>query len=129
MSAPSTEFLYLSQEDVVAAGGTDMAAMIDVMARAFAVKAAGRLRVPLLLVFLWPVAESARRSLSGPLQVLSDTEGRFRFDSLPPGDYRLLASFDVYEIDEEVIELSGAVVVHAEASQTVTIEAPVWIAP
>ena len=41
-AAPSTEFLYLSQEDVVAAGGTDMAAMIDVMARAFAVKADGR---------------------------------------------------------------------------------------
>jgi hypothetical protein len=86
--------------------------------------------VPGAPVFLWPVADSTRRSLAGrALQTLSDTEGRFRFDSLPPGDYRLLASFDVYEIDEEVIELSGAVVVHAEASQTVTIEAPVWIAP
>ena len=42
-AAPSTEFLYLSQEDVVAAGGTDMAAMIDVMSRAFARQ--GRRRV------------------------------------------------------------------------------------
>ncbi|MDQ2948027.1 MAG: carboxypeptidase-like regulatory domain-containing protein, partial [Acidobacteriota bacterium] len=50
--------------------------------------------VPGAPIFLWPVAESARRSLSGPLQVLSDTDGRFRFGSLPPGDYRLLASFD-----------------------------------
>ncbi len=80
-------------------------------------------------VFLWPVAESARRSLSGSLQVLSDTEGRFRFDSLPPGDYRLLASFDVNEIDEELIELSRAVVVHAGASQTASIDLPLWIAP
>jgi hypothetical protein len=80
-------------------------------------------------VFLWPVAESARRSLSGPLQGLSDTEGRFRFDSLPPGDYRILASFDVNEIDEELMETSQAVVVHAGASQTATIELPVWIAP
>jgi len=80
-------------------------------------------------VFLWPVAESARRSLSGPLQVLSDTEGRFRFDSLPPGDYRLLASFDVNEIDEELIEASHAAAVHAEASQTAAIDLPLWIAP
>jgi hypothetical protein len=80
-------------------------------------------------VFLWPVADSARRSLGGPLLRLSDTEGRFRFDSLPPGDYRLLASFDVNEIDEELIEASSAAIVHAEASQTANIDLPVWIAP
>ena len=80
-------------------------------------------------VFLWPIAEPTRRSLSGPLQVLSDTEGRFHFDSLPPGDYQILASFDVNEIDEEQIELSKAVVVHAEASQAATIDLPVWVAP
>jgi hypothetical protein len=80
-------------------------------------------------VFLWPVAESARRSLSGPLQALSDTEGRFRFDSLPPGDYRILASFDVNEIDEELMEVSRAAIVHAEASQTATVELPLWMAP
>jgi hypothetical protein len=85
--------------------------------------------VPGAPVFLWPVADSTRRSLSGPLQALSDTEGRFRFDSLPPGDYRLLASFDVNEIDEELIEMSRAAIVHADASQTANIELPVWIAP
>ena len=85
--------------------------------------------IPGAPVFLWPVADSARRSLSGPQQALSDTEGRFRFDSLPPGDYRLLASFDVNEIDEELIEMSRAAIVHAEASQTANIELPVWIAP
>ena len=53
MSAPSTEFLYLSQEDVVAAGGTDMAAMIDVMARAFAVKAAGEVFMPPKVMITW----------------------------------------------------------------------------
>jgi protocatechuate 3,4-dioxygenase beta subunit len=80
-------------------------------------------------VFLWPVAESARRSLGGPLQTLADTEGRFHFDSLPPGDYRMLASFDVFEIDEGMIELGRAVVVHAEALQIEMVELPVWIAP
>jgi hypothetical protein len=85
--------------------------------------------IPGVPVFLWPVSESARRSLSGSLQVLSDTEGRFRFDSLPPGDYRILASFDVNEIDEELIELSRAVVVHADVLQAANIELAVWIAP
>ena len=53
MTAPSTEFLYLSQEDVVAAGGTDMAAMIDVMARAFAVKAHGHVFMPPKVMITW----------------------------------------------------------------------------
>ena len=86
--------------------------------------------VPGAPVFLWPVAVSTRRSLPSPvLQRLSDTEGRFHFDGLPPGDYRLLATFDVREIDAELIELSRAVSAHVEAFQTTSIEVPVWIAP
>ncbi len=80
-------------------------------------------------VFLWPVAESARRSLSGSPQTISDTEGRFRFDSLPAGDYRILASFDVNEIDEDLLDLSQAPAVHADAAQVATIDLPVWSAP
>ena len=49
----ATEFLYLSQEDVVAAGGTDMAAMVDVIERAFAVKAAGEVRMPPKVMITW----------------------------------------------------------------------------
>jgi hypothetical protein len=80
-------------------------------------------------VFLWPVAEAARRSLSGSLQALSDTEGRFGFGSLPAGDYRALASFDINEIDEDLLELSRAPTITAAVSQTATIELPVWSAP
>lgn len=47
------EFLYLSQEDVVAAGGTDMAAMVDVIERAFRVKAAGQVRMPHKAMITW----------------------------------------------------------------------------
>jgi len=49
----ATEFLYLSQEDVVAAGGTDMAAMVDVIERAFAVKADGGVRMPPKVMITW----------------------------------------------------------------------------
>ncbi len=48
-----TEFVYLSQEDVVAAGGTDMAAMVDVIERAFRVKAAGDVRMPPKVMITW----------------------------------------------------------------------------
>ena len=41
----------------------------------------------------------------------------------------MLASFDVNEIDDELIELSRAVVVHADTAQTANIELAVWIAP
>ena len=85
--------------------------------------------VPGAPVYLWPVLESARRSLSGPVQALADTDGHFHFDSLPPGDYRILASFDVYEIDEGIMELSRAATVHADALQTAKVDVGVWIAP
>ena len=80
-------------------------------------------------VFLWPVAESARRSLNGSLETLTDVDGRYRFDSLPPGDYRALASFDVNEIDQDLMELSQAAVVHANASLTAKVDLTVWVAP
>lgn len=47
------EFLFLSQEDVIAAGGTDMAAMVDVIERAFRVKAAGEVRMPHKAMITW----------------------------------------------------------------------------
>jgi ornithine cyclodeaminase len=48
-----TDFVYLSQEDVVAAGGTDMPAMVDVIERAFRVKAAGEVRMPPKVMITW----------------------------------------------------------------------------
>jgi hypothetical protein len=80
-------------------------------------------------VFVWPVAESVRRSLGGAVTKLSDTEGRFRFDSLPPGDYRVVASFDIAEIDEEMVETSHALSVRVEPSQTAAIDLTPWMAP
>src|SRR6478752_353859 len=49
----ATGFRYLSQEDVVAAGGLDMAAIVDVIERAFRVKAAGQVFMPPKVMITW----------------------------------------------------------------------------
>lgn len=50
---PSTEFLYLSQEDVVAAGGLDMAAVLGVIEQAFLTKARGEVFMPPKVMITW----------------------------------------------------------------------------
>lgn len=84
--------------------------------------------VPGIPVFIWPVAEQARRSLHGKLQTLSDVNGRYRFNSLPPGDYRLLATFDLSEADEENMDAAHAVTVHVDLSQAVDTVLTPWAA-
>jgi hypothetical protein len=85
--------------------------------------------VPGVPVFFWPVDSAVRRSAGGSLQTLSNTEGQYRFENLPPGEYRVLASFDVYEFDEEVVQLSRAAAVFAEAMATAEVDLAVWTAP
>lgn len=57
-------------------------------------------------------------SLSGAPQTLSDNEGRFGFDSLHPGDYRAVASFDVKK------SRPAAAKQHAKASATAALQIP-----
>jgi|SRR5579883_23565 protocatechuate 3,4-dioxygenase beta subunit len=80
-------------------------------------------------VFLWPESDAARRSLGGFRETLADVNGKFRFDGLPPGNYRLLATFDMSEVDEEAIEEGHAITVTVQASQTNSVEVPLWVAP
>ena len=80
-------------------------------------------------VFLWPVAEQARRSLRGQVQTLADVDGRFQFHSLPPGDYRVLATFDLSEADEESMEIARAVTIRVEPSETASVPLTPWMAP
>ena len=80
-------------------------------------------------VFLWPLADKARRSLRGWKQVLTDADGHYKFDGLPPGDYRLLSTFDISEVDEEVLDEAQAVTVKVEVSQKSSLDLAVWAAP
>lgn len=80
-------------------------------------------------VFLWPMDEQARRSLRGWRTMLTTSDGKFHFDGLPPGDYRMLASFDLTEVDADVMEEAHAATVHTAASQMKAIDLPLWTAP
>jgi protocatechuate 3,4-dioxygenase beta subunit len=85
--------------------------------------------VPGAPVFLWPMAEAARRSLRGSRTVVADTEGHFVFDSLPPGDYRLFASFDFAQPEQDAFEEAQGPAVSVAASQTAGADLRLWIAP
>jgi ornithine cyclodeaminase/alanine dehydrogenase-like protein (mu-crystallin family) len=58
----ATAFRYLSQEDVVAAGGLDMAAIVDVIERAFRVKAEGQVFMPPKVMISGATSPAPRRS-------------------------------------------------------------------
>jgi len=85
--------------------------------------------VPGIPVFLWPIKDEIRRMLGGPRQMLADFEGRFHFTGLPPGDYRLLATMDIREMNGDVAEESRAKFIQLSESQTAEAELAVWLAP
>ena len=85
--------------------------------------------IPAAPVFLWPVAEAAMRSLGGTHQILADTQGHFEFASLPPGDYRVLATFDYSQVDLDIFEEAHAPSIKVAAAQNAAIELPLWVAP
>jgi hypothetical protein len=85
--------------------------------------------VPGAPVFLWPVGENAKRSLRGYRMVFADSDGIYHSGGLPPGDYRMLATFDFTEIDEAALDEGLAVLIHAESSQKTTADLPLWVSP
>ncbi len=85
--------------------------------------------IPGAPVFLWPVTDSARRSIGGWKQSLTDVNGHYQFGGLPPGDYRLLSTFDISEVDAEILDLARVPVSRLDAGQRVAMDLALWIAP
>jgi hypothetical protein len=85
--------------------------------------------VPGAPVFLWPVAESARRTLGGVRQAISDTSGRFSFVGLPPGDYRILATFDLTDPELQDFDDAQVRTITLTKGQGATFDVPLWMAP
>ncbi len=80
-------------------------------------------------VFLWPVAQTNRRGLGGVAETMSAADGTYRFADVPPGDYKLLATFDVSELDEELIEASQAPVLTVRPGAKTASDPTLWTAP
>jgi protocatechuate 3,4-dioxygenase beta subunit len=80
-------------------------------------------------VFIWPMTEMARRSLGGAKLTLADGKGHYQFTGLPPGDYRVLATFDASEGDQEIADAARVPLTRIDASQRLILDLALWIAP
>ncbi|MEO7651286.1 MAG: carboxypeptidase-like regulatory domain-containing protein [Bryobacteraceae bacterium] len=60
-------------------------------------------RVAGIPVFLWPTRPEQRRSMSGRKQTKTGAAGTFAFAGLPPGEYKMIASFDFTMLDEDIL--------------------------
>jgi hypothetical protein len=120
-----------SFEVYIAGGGRNT---IQVAVAGPAGKIAGRVvsegkAVPGAPVHVWPVGDSERRSVGGPLTITADVFGAYELDSLPPGEYRLMASFDVSEVDAEVMERASASTVRIKDGAPASADLTLWVAP
>ncbi|MFN7924212.1 MAG: carboxypeptidase-like regulatory domain-containing protein [Bryobacteraceae bacterium] len=80
-------------------------------------------------VFLWPEKDETRRSARGPRETRTNAKGEYRFESLPPGPYRVLASFDFDEVDQETMDSARAPSVTLKQSDTSELNLAPYIAP
>jgi hypothetical protein len=85
--------------------------------------------VPGVPVFLLPVTASASRSLGGARETLSDSAGRYAFENLPPGDYRVVASLDVNDITDDIAGIPEPLRLTVAPAQAVSSDVPLWVAP
>jgi protocatechuate 3,4-dioxygenase beta subunit len=75
------------------------------------------------------VTETTRRQAGGWRSTIADVKGLFRFENLPPGDYRLLATFDASEATAELMEEAQAGTIRLEPEQVAGRDLPLWVAP
>ncbi|MCC6392969.1 MAG: carboxypeptidase regulatory-like domain-containing protein [Bryobacterales bacterium] len=85
--------------------------------------------VPAAPVYLWPLKEHLRRCLHGLQSLLTDTEGRFKFLGLPAGDYLILSSFDLDEINQTTLEDARARSVTLSEGAAETLALHLYTAP
>lgn len=78
--------------------------------------------VPGIPVFLWPVQAEVRRKSGGGRTAITNLNGEAEMQGLAPGDYRIMASFDYDEVDEEILEAAQAKTVALAASGNVRAE-------
>lgn len=74
------------------------------------------LPMPGISVFLWPTDPQTRRLSQGTRVAVANRQGEFGWESLPPGEYRLAASYDVAAETDEPVAGSTTVIVRDAAA-------------
>lgn len=74
-------------------------------------------------VYILATSPAVRQRVHGLLEVQSDHEGRFAFVGLPPGDYRIISTVDLDELDDNALDHARveSVTVSEGATKSVTL--------
>lgn len=72
--------------------------------------------------------DTVNRQRIGELWIArADSQGRYRFEGLAPGSYRLLSTFEYLAPDTETIDLAAPVVLTVDAHGVVTQDLDLWV--
>jgi hypothetical protein len=74
------------------------------------------------IVFLEAYDPASRTRLAELRATRADAQGRWHFEGLPPGTYRVFATFEYNNPDSAAFELAGAATVQVDAHSSVTRE-------
>lgn len=77
-------------------------------------------------VFLYPVDDAVRRRMHGYRTAFTGPKGEFRFDSVAPGQYLILATWDLDEINEESLSAARASTLTLSEGQRETLSLALW---
>ena len=82
-----------------------------------------------VVVFLWPDQPATRRSIGGPRRVQTGADGRFEFTGLAPGSYRLIASYELISVDEDMLATMPAQSLSLGAGQNGSVSLTLYRTP
>jgi len=77
-------------------------------------------------VFLEPWDDQTRARVSEMRSARTDLHGAYTFKDLPPGNYRVLSTFEYRDPDSEAFDLSAAVSVRVDAQGAVQRDLELW---
>jgi hypothetical protein len=69
---------------------------------------------------------AARKPVGELRQIRADTNGGYRFDNLPPGTYRIMATFDYATPDAAAFDLAQAQSIQIEANTNKQLDLPFY---
>jgi len=79
-------------------------------------------------VYLEPYDAASRKRLGDARMARTDMQGKYGFYGLPPGDYRILATFEYQSPDSEAMDAAGAQLVKVEESRDAALDLVLYVA-